>query len=275
MHKNRFIALIFIFFFSAFPLFLDAQSLSVISWNIRDFGKTKDEVEINRIAEVLRDYDVVAIQEVVAGFGGSQAVVRLADELNRMGSRWDYRISPPTKSPKRKSERYAYLWKPSRVTLKGRPVLASDYEKVIFREPFLAQFEFNKKSFLFVNYHARRYDENPEEEAIHLHEFYMNHFNDIVLILGDFNLPEDHSAFNALEFLGYKPAIENQKTTLKRACNNEGKYLNYNIDNIFYPTDKLKFLNAGVHDFVRGCEFLKEDRGISDHLGVFLELRIE
>ena len=39
------------------------------------------------MAETLRDCDVVAIQEVVAGPGGSQAVAKLADELNRKGAK--------------------------------------------------------------------------------------------------------------------------------------------------------------------------------------------
>jgi endonuclease/exonuclease/phosphatase family metal-dependent hydrolase len=263
-----------ILFFAILPLFSEAQSLTILSWNIRDFGKTKDATEINRIAKIMRDYDVVAIQEVVAGYGGSQAVVRLADELNQLGSKWDYRISPPTKSPSRKTERYAFLWKPSKIKLNGRPFLASDYAEKIFREPYLAPFEYQGKSLMLINYHARRYDEKPEEEAAFLHEFYMEYFNEVVLFLGDFNLPEDHRVFNALEFLGYKSAIENQKTTLKRRCDNYGKYLNYNIDNIFYPSDKIKVINAGIHDFVRGCEFLKEDRGISDHLGVFLKFGV-
>ncbi|MBE5322017.1 hypothetical protein IM793_22875 [Pedobacter sp. MR2016-19] len=41
------------------------------------------------MAETVRPYDLIAIQEVVAGYGG-QAVARLADELNRTGQKWDY-----------------------------------------------------------------------------------------------------------------------------------------------------------------------------------------
>jgi hypothetical protein len=44
----------------------------------------------------VRDYDIIAIQEVVAGYGGAQAVAKLADELNRKGSKWNYIISDPT-----------------------------------------------------------------------------------------------------------------------------------------------------------------------------------
>jgi hypothetical protein len=36
---------------------------------------------------LFEDY-IIAIQEVVAGYGGAQAVAKLADELNRKGSKW-------------------------------------------------------------------------------------------------------------------------------------------------------------------------------------------
>jgi uncharacterized protein with GYD domain len=40
--------------------------------------KSKSDVEINFIANTLGAYDVIAIQEVVAGYGGAQAVAKLA-----------------------------------------------------------------------------------------------------------------------------------------------------------------------------------------------------
>ena len=86
------------------------QEVSIISWNIRDFGKTKSDSIINAIANIVQNYDIVAIQEVVSGFGGSQAVAKLADVLNRKGNKWDYTISLPTKSPPYITEKYAYLW---------------------------------------------------------------------------------------------------------------------------------------------------------------------
>jgi hypothetical protein len=48
------------------------------------------------LATTIQDFDLIAIQEVVAGYGGAQAVTRLAGELNRKGTSWDYVISDPT-----------------------------------------------------------------------------------------------------------------------------------------------------------------------------------
>jgi deoxyribonuclease-1-like protein len=91
---------------------LGNNTLKIASWNIQDLGRSKNAEEINSIAKILRNFDLVAIQEVVAKDpAGAQAVTKIVDELNRMGSKWDYQISNPTKSPSvYMSERYAFLW---------------------------------------------------------------------------------------------------------------------------------------------------------------------
>jgi deoxyribonuclease-1-like protein len=61
--------------------------VKLVSWNIQNFEKSKSEVEINFIANTLKNYDIIAIQEVVAGYGGAQAVAKLAAELNRKGAK--------------------------------------------------------------------------------------------------------------------------------------------------------------------------------------------
>ena len=106
--KTKFI---YLFFFFSLPIFSQTK---LLSWNLENFGKSKSDQEISFIANTIKDYDIITIQEVVAGNGGAQAVVRLADELNRKGSKWDYRISDPTSSSSYKTERYAFLWKTSK-----------------------------------------------------------------------------------------------------------------------------------------------------------------
>ena len=60
-----------------------AQDITFVSWNLRDFGQSRDDSEINLIAKELRHADIVAIQEVVAKHpGGAQAVARLLDKFN-------------------------------------------------------------------------------------------------------------------------------------------------------------------------------------------------
>lgn len=242
---------------------------SLISWNIRDFGQTKSDAEIRQIAQILRDADLAALQEVVAGPGGAQAVARLADELNRTGAKWDYRISDPTSSPPYKTERYAFLWKTSRVQLIGRPWLEQNLPETVFREPFMGRFRINGQTILLANFHARRYDENPEEEILLLARLPGLYPSDIVVIAGDFNASETADAFQELYKLGYRAALRGQKTTLKRSCD-EG-YLNHAIDNIYFPEKKITLLKAEAIDFVGNCQNLEVARGISDHLPVRVE----
>lgn len=93
------ILLLFILLISV-QTFSQKDEITNVSWNIQDFGKTKSYDELEEIAELLRDADIVAIQEVVSGFGGAQAVAKLTDILNRKGTQWDYVISNPTRIPK-------------------------------------------------------------------------------------------------------------------------------------------------------------------------------
>ena len=67
--------------FSYYSIFSQKNEISLVSWNIKDFGKTKNSEELNRIVEIVRDADILAIQEVVAGYGGAQAVAKLSDIL--------------------------------------------------------------------------------------------------------------------------------------------------------------------------------------------------
>ncbi|WP_233265953.1 endonuclease/exonuclease/phosphatase family protein [Formosa sp. L2A11] len=249
------------------------KSLKIASWNIRDLGRTKDAQEILKIAKILKDFDIVAIQEVVAKDpAGAQAVAKIADELNRMDSKWDYRISDPTKSPSVYiSERYAFLWKTSKVKLTNRAYLDSELEDVCFREPFIGKFQLknNTEPFYVINFHSRKFDDNPEQEIIFLKEYSTRLNSDNILILGDFNLNETHEVWDNLYNRGFNPALNNTKTTLKTKCKN-GNYLNHHIDNIYYSKNIIP-IHSGAIDFVNTCSNLEIARGLSDHLPVYLE----
>lgn len=263
------ILLSFILFF--FSGILIAQ-VKVSSWNLQNFGKTKTEAEINFIANTLSEFDVVAIQEVVAGKGGSQAVARLADELNRKGAKWDYVVSDPTKSTPYATERYAYLWKTSRV----KPLkswLEQNYVHQIDREPFLMDFNFEGEAFTLVNFHAIPKKKQPETE-IKYFKFLPEHYSERNLIfLGDFNIPQDHTVFNPLKKMGFLPVFKNQKTTMKMECV-AGECLASEYDNIFYNSDKVEIISSGVLLFYKAYPDMKVARRISDHIPVWAEFRL-
>lgn len=264
--------LFIIFLFIQSCLFSQNNSIKLVSWNIRDLGQTKNFEELEKIANLVRQSDIIAIQEVVAGYGGAQAVTRLSDILNRKGDKWDYVISNPTNSPAYMTERYAYIWKTKEIKIKNRGRLLEELDIEIDREPFLIDFYFKNIKFTIINFHSRPYGKDPKPEIKALTQFVTRSLKTPLLLLGDFNTNEKDDVFSSFKQKGFSSTIVNQKTTLKRSCKN-GSYLNYVIDNIFYSKDIYK-INGGIIDFVKFCDNLDKARRLSDHLPVYLEFKI-
>jgi endonuclease/exonuclease/phosphatase family metal-dependent hydrolase len=44
------------------------SQIKLLSWNIENLGQSKSNQEIILIANIVRDYDIIVIQEVVAGY---------------------------------------------------------------------------------------------------------------------------------------------------------------------------------------------------------------
>jgi endonuclease/exonuclease/phosphatase family metal-dependent hydrolase len=252
--------------------------ITLISWNIQDMGGTKDDSEISQIAQVIRHADLVAIQEVVAmDHEGAKAVARLCDHLNRLGSKWDYAISDPTKSPSPyMSERYAYLWKTSSLQVIGRPFLDKVLEIECYREPYIATFRIRKanQSFVIVNFHSRPHDKQPWEEFARFSEYPDRLTIESIVIAGDFNTPDNHHGFDRMRKSGFLPCLKSQPTTLKRQCGENGDYTNYPIDNIWTTAGFIKVISTRVIDIVQDCKNLKKARLLSDHLPVELVFKI-
>ena len=260
------------------------QELSVVSWNLKDFGQSRDDQEIRLIAQELRDADIVAIQEVVAKHpGGAKAVARLADQLNRMGSKWDYRISDPTHdvSP-HKRERYAYLWKTSKVQLTGgRPSLISSLASSVVREPYQIQFKTKTDEVLtLLNYHACTHKKHKPERAEiqEISNWIINQSFENLIWCGDMNLVIDDLAFKMILSSGYTSVLNGQKTSLKTKCKN-GDYLSRAEDNVIYKFSTLEYTSSQIIDFIGNsiddCTDVTWKRNsYSDHLGVEVNVGI-
>lgn len=242
----------------------------IVSWNIQNFGKSKSDSIIEYMANLVRDFDVVAIQEVVSGDGGAQAVAKLADILNRKGAKWDYAISNPTKSSPYKTERYAFIWKTKHIKLIGKPWLDAFYEPNIEREPFLATFEFEKRQFTLVNFHAIPKGDQPEKEIKYLKNFTAAYPKLDLIFLGDFNCPSSHSVFLPLKNQGYVSVFEGQKTSLKTKCK-QNDCLASEYDTILLsPSFEIK--NCEIIHFYQDFSSLKSARKVSDHLPIWVTL---
>lgn len=261
-----------LFLVIAIAVSLHAQ-ISVCSWNIENLGKSKSNAAIAFMANILKDYDIILIQEVVAGDGGARAVARLHDELDTKGFKWDYAVSDPTVSSSYKTERYAFIWKTSKVALAGKPWLEKKYNLEIDREPFCATFKSDGKLVTLVNFHAITKSKQPETEIKYFKFLPAEYPNDNLVFCGDFNCPQSHTVFNPLKSMGYKPIFINQKTSLKQACRN-GEYLASAFDNMFYNSSKITFVKSGIIPFYKSFSSLKEARSVSDHVPIYFQFNL-
>lgn len=262
-----------LFLFLTVSTFSQQSDFNLISWNIQDFGKTKSSKELDEIADIVGEADIVAIQEVVAGYGGAQAIAKLADILNRKGAQWDYVISDPTNSSKYVTERYAVVWKTKHIKIKNRGRLITELDTLVDREPFLIDFYIADKKLSLINFHSRPHNKNPEAEIKAITQYIMSTSSTPLILAGDFNVNEAKPVFDTFKTKGFTAALINEKTTLKKACDGF-EYRNHPIDNVFYSNTILK-TKSGVLDFVRACDNLEKARKLSDHLPVFLRFSLK
>jgi len=266
--KKCILSLFFLVHFSSYA------QVKVVSWNIENLGKSKSESTITFIATTVNDFDIVAIQEVVAGPGGAQAVARLADELNRKGSKWDYVISDPTSSSAYKTERYAFLWKTAKIKKIGKAWLEQKYHLEIDREPYYCTFQYENKQFTIANFHAITKSKQPETE-IKYFKFLPAEYPDLnLLFVGDFNCPQSHTVFNPLRKMGYESAFVNQKTSLKKECDGSN-CLASEFDNIWFNKSRIRFINQAAIFFYESFQSLQEAHLISDHIPIAVEFMPE
>ncbi|WP_413511162.1 endonuclease/exonuclease/phosphatase family protein [Myroides odoratus] len=260
---------LFLFVFT--PILLFSQ-VKIMTWNLKNIGSSKTENSLSYMAKIMKQADVVAIQEVVTNPSGAQTIAALHEELNRKsGSKWEYALSEPTVSSPYRSERYAYLWKTKHVKLQKKAFLEPTYQEEIEREPYMATFQYKDLQFTLVNIHALPKKHQPEKEIKYLKFLPAHYEKNRLIFLGDFNLSEAHSVFNPLKNLGYTPAFVNQKTSLRQKCINNDCLANA-YDNIFLQSAIFTIKSSKAILFFEDFETLKEALKISDHIPLLIEI---
>jgi deoxyribonuclease-1-like protein len=257
-------------------LFLSIESafcsISICSWNIENLGSSKNDAEIDFIASTIQQFDVIAIQEVVAGDGGAQAVDRLVRRMNSNEDTWEYALSDATISSSYKTERYAFIWNKKTVKKLGLAWLDSNYAIEIDREPYFGTFLKDGLTFSVVNFHAKTKAKQPETD-IKYFKFFPALYPKLNLIFcGDFNCPQSHTVFNPLKEMGFKPVFVGQKTTLRSKCL-QNDCLASEFDNIFYHPSKITLVKFGVIHFYKSFPSMEKARMISDHIPIYLTIK--
>jgi len=241
--------------------------ITITSWNIANLGGSKHDTILERVAQTIAKSDIVCIQEVITSPAGAKAVAIIVDKLKRKGLDWDYAISNPTSGEG--SERYAMLWKKSKVRMYGKHWLEQSLADSINREPMLARFISGRDTFLVATMHSVPKSKNPARENKFLYTLDSLYEKDHLLIMGDFNASHKSNAFDKLYTRKMTQSLTNQKTTLKMEPNAAGEHLANEYDNIFYEKDEIKLVDTGVIDFSRYYSDLHKSRKLSDHIPVW------
>ena len=245
---------------------IDTSKLNIISWNIQNFGRSKSESDsvMKYITSKVKIFDIVAIQEVSTSEFGAQAVAKLDDLLDRTGTSWDYIVSNPTTGPG--SERYAYLYKKSRVKLKESSLEKTLQDK-LNREPFKAVFLFKSNEYYLFNLHLVPTDKNPSLEAMQLSSLGDNYKGKKIIFMGDFNLSQSDPGFDGVKKWS-KPTLIGKKTSLKMKETIKGQWLNMEYDN-FFISSNIILVKSGVINFSTEFKDLKSARKVSDHCPIY------
>ncbi len=266
MKKIKLLILMCLFSVVGYSQVIDTAYLNVISWNIQNFGRSKSESDsvMKYICSKVKSHDIVVIQEVSTSEFGAQAVAKLDGLLDRTGTSWDYVVSDPTTGPG--SERYAYLYKKSRVKLKESGLEKTLQDK-LNREPFRAVFVFKKNEYYLFNLHLVPTDKNPAVEAAHLASLGETYKDKRIIFMGDLNLSQASPGFDGVKKWA-KPTLIGKKTSLKMKEGEAGEKLNMEYDN-FFISSNIILKSSDVINFFSEFKELKTARKVSDHCPIY------
>ncbi|MBF9018636.1 MULTISPECIES: lamin tail domain-containing protein [unclassified Oceanispirochaeta] len=180
------------------------SELVLASWNIRILSDaSRNDFELQKIADIINRYDFVAVQEV------RDTIV--LSRLNDMLTGWDYIVSEAVGNTV--TERYAYFYKTDLVSPLGTPYIYNDPNNEFIREPYVAHFKSGEFDFTAITIHIIYGDTvaNRRAEVSILDEVVTNvdsanGSEQDVLLMGDFNLPPDDNAWDISSHASLVPA---------------------------------------------------------------------
>lgn len=253
-----------------------ADRLLIASFNIQVLGKSKmakPEV-VNVLVDVIRQFDIVAIQEVRAK--EDDIIPALVQAVNSNGSRYGFLIGPRLGRTV-STEQYAFVFDTNRIEHEPSSVgTISDPADLMHREPFVARFRARTNSpdhaftFWLVNTHTDP-DEVPQEVAALADVFQVMQRaraeEDDVILLGDLNASETQ-----MGRLGQIPGIT---WTVSGAMTNTRQNKAY--DNILFHRQMTGEFTGrwGVFD-LQSAFGLSESAAleVSDHLPIWAEFNL-
>jgi endonuclease/exonuclease/phosphatase family metal-dependent hydrolase len=224
-----------------------AWAVTVLSWNTKHLGRDKFLVE--EAALLMRDADIVTLQEVGTTNKGQEAMFKMA-------SIWGTRVGDKicaglSEIPDGARERYGYLWRGSRIhyiKTNGEVMKTCDsgaitirlekkHATALARPPAVASFleKDTNKSFVLASVHLVPTAKHPEREVGPLFDS-LKDLTGPVIVAGDFNLSSGHGAFQPAIKMGFKESLPpNERTSLKQ----KRRELSQAYDNLFVRGAKV------------------------------------
>jgi deoxyribonuclease-1-like protein len=252
------------------------NTIRVASFNIQVFGVSKlQNTQVTSVlAQIVRRFDVVAIQEVRST--DDTVVPRFLEMINADGSHYDFVIGPRLGRTSSK-EQYAILFDATRIEVdRGSLYTVPDPQDRLHREPLVARFRVRgvppEQAFTFslVDIHT-----DPDETASELNalaDVYTGvqqngSGEDDVILLGDLNVDEYH-----LGRLGGLPGVAPLVTRVPTNTRRNAAYDNM----IFDRRATVEFTGRwGVIDLVSEFHLTMEEAlKVSDHCPIWAEFGV-
>jgi endonuclease/exonuclease/phosphatase family metal-dependent hydrolase len=278
------------------------HNLLIATWNIRSFGnitrkwKSDDDDSPKRdlhailcIAEIIRRFDVVAVQEVTSNLRA------LRDTLKILGDNWSLILTDVNRGDEGNGERMAYIFDTRRVNLSGLACelvvpnkwkKSDDFslERQFVRAPYAVSFKSASKTFVLVTLHID-YGDNADDRIDELKGIaewmadwatQTNAYNHNLIALGDLL---DQTFLSK----GLHVPDDLQKPEVTRSIFDETKY----YDQIAWfdgddgiPKLSLEYIKGGNYDFVgktllnRNITKRRFSFMMSDHLPLWAEFKV-
>ncbi len=182
----------------------------IASWNVENLGASTD---IEERAEIIRQFDIVALQEIES-IEGLDSLLARVEAIT--GDDWERVVSPQV-GKGNAAEYYAFMYCTNRVAYLAESSgvypepMSDDYS----REPFFATFRAGEFDFTLITVHitwgllaSLRTAECRRLGSVWDYVQSVNSEEDDLILLGDFNRDRPtHSAFDPLRQMGITPVL--------------------------------------------------------------------
>lgn len=261
---------------SAPPVTRTGDAIRIASFNIQVFGEKKlEKADVaQRLARIVRYFDVVAVQEIRAK--GQDLLPRFIELINAEGAHYDYVIGPRLGRTNSK-EQYAFIYDAASLECDRENVYTiDDPDDLLHREPLVAGFRVRgpppEEAFTFTLIDIHTEPGKAADELNVLDDVFRAVRNDgrgedDIILLGDLNADDHH-----LGELGQLPYITWVISGVP--TNTHGSKLYDNI--LFDSRPTVEYLGqAGVFDLM-GEFHVPMERAleISDHLPIWAEFSL-